>query len=133
MIDNPSAITAAHGAKVKISAHAEYLPDIKIPGGAAFCFGYQMTIANIGDAPLQLISRRWHITDGNGEIREVRGEGVIGKQPHIAPGYAFSYTSYVDLPTRTGSMNGVYLMKTEESQFDAEIPRFSLVVPGALH
>ena len=132
MIDNPSATTEAQGAKVKISVRAEYLPDVKTPGGA-FCFGYQITVANTGEIRFQLLSRRWEITDGDGETREVKGEGVVGKQPRIAPGYAFAYTSYVDLPTRAGSMTGIYRMETENGQFDAVIPRFSLAVPGAVH
>ncbi|MGI9306701.1 MAG: Co2+/Mg2+ efflux protein ApaG [Gammaproteobacteria bacterium] len=128
----PSITTAAGSAKVKITARAEYLPDIKIPGGA-FCFGYQITVANIGKVRLQLVSRRWEITDGDGETREVRGEGVVGKQPHISPGYAFTYTSYVDLSTPAGSMVGAYSMLAGDTRFNADIPRFSLAVPGAVH
>ena len=133
MEDNISAITTARASKVEVSVRAEHVPDVILPDGAYY-FGYQITIHNIGKTPFRLISRRWRITDGNGKTREISGEGVIGKQPRITPSYAFTYASYVDLPTPAGSMEGIYLMRTDEDdEFEAEIPRFSLYVPGKVH
>lgn len=128
-----SSVTEAADAKVKVSVWAEYMPEIKIAGDS-FCFAYQITIHNIGKTPFQLLARRWQITDGNGTTREISGEGVVGKQPRLPPAHAFTYASYVDLPTLAGSMSGAYLMRQDdERRFEAVIPCFSLFVPGAIH
>ena len=133
MEENISAITTARDAKVEVSVRTEHVPDIVLPGGAYY-FAYHITIHNIGKTPFRLISRRWRITDGNGEVREISGDGVVGKQPRITPSYAFTYASYVDLPTPAGAMEGVYLMRADDGdEFEAEIPRFSLRVPGKVH
>lgn len=128
-----SAVTAAEDAKVEVIARARYAPEIQIPG-ARYCFAYHITIRNIGEVPFRLLSRRWRITDGNGGSREVQGEGVVGEQPRLPPGRAYTYSSCADLPTPVGSMSGAYTMRTDDGQeFEAEIPRFSLQVPQKIN
>lgn len=124
---------AKSGAKTEVRVHSEYMPHIRLPQ-ARYCFAYHIVVRNIGATPLQLISREWKITDGNGETREVRGAGVVGEQPHIPPNADFAYTSYADLPTPAGSMTGFYTMRLPNGdEFAATIPTFSLVVPRRLH
>ncbi len=124
---------AAADAKTEVVARAEYAPEIQIPGGR-YCFVYRIVIRNIGGAAYRLLSRQWRITDGDGNAREIRGEGVVGEQPRIVPGGDFAYSSYADLPTPAGSMSGAYTMRLESGEeFEAKIPRFSLFVPGKVH
>ena len=124
---------AALGAKAEVVARAEYAPSIAMPG-ARYCFAYRIVIRNIGAAAFRLLSRRWRITDGDGDTREIRGDGVVGEQPRLEPGGDFAYTSYTDLPTPAGSMSGAYTMRTDDGEeFEAKIPRFSLIVPGKVH
>ena len=93
---------------------------------------YQITISNEGSEVVQLLRRHWRITDGHGQVEEVRGAGVIGEQPTILPGGAHTYSSFCPLPTEVGSMEGTYQMVTVEGKFfDVAIPAFPLVVPGA--
>ena len=128
-----SAVTAAADAKVEVSARSRHLPELQ-GGEGVYYFAYQITIRNIGGVAFQLLSRRWEITDGNGRVREIEGEGVVGERPRLSPSFAFAYGSYVDLPTPAGSMSGTYQMKTADgAMFDAAIPRFSLQVPTEVH
>jgi ApaG protein len=91
---------------------------------------YTVTISNQGDETVQLIGRHWVITDAEGRIEEVRGPGVVGHQPVLAPGKAFRYTSGCPLSTPYGSMHGVYEMVTADGEaFDAEIAPFELFEP----
>ena len=93
-----------------------------------------MIIKNIGEIGAQLVSRHWIITDGNNEIQEVRGLGVVGKQPLLQPGESFEYTSGSVLTTPIGTMKGSYQMVAEDgTHFSAEIPEFVLASPRALH
>ena len=132
-MDIISATTIAGDAKVEVGVRAEYMSRITVAEGV-YCFAYQITIHNIGKVAFQLISRHWKITDGNGKMREVSGEGVVGKQPRLPPSYAFSYTSYVDLPTPVGAMSGIYTMKVGNlGIFEAIIPCFSLFVPQKIN
>ena len=97
-------------------------------------FAYTITIRNIGAMPAQLLSRHWIITDGNNHVQEVRGPGVVGEQPLLAPGEQFEYTSGTALATPVGTMRGTYQMVAEDgTHFDAEIPEFTLSVPRVLH
>jgi ApaG protein len=92
-----------------------------------FVFGYYIRIENAGSETVQLLRRKWVITDGNGNVKEVDGEGVVGKQPVIRGGYAHEYNSYCVLETFEGSMEGTYLMERENGKtFPVEIPRFLL-------
>lgn len=119
---------------IQIFIETDFLEDQSNHGDERFVFAYTVTIENTGIAPTQLLSRRWVITDSNGKVEEVEGEGVIGEQPVIQPGEAFSYTSGAVLETDVGIMTGTYQMMDEEGQaFDANIPEFVLSVPRTLH
>jgi ApaG protein len=112
---------------IVVTVRTAYLADRSSPSESRFAFAYTVTIRNEGAEPAQLRSRHWIITDGNGEQQEVRGDGVVGEQPLIAPGQSFEYTSWCMLRTRSGSMRGSYQMvRPSGERFDAEIPAFWL-------
>ena len=97
-------------------------------------FAYTIRISNAGPEPVRLLQRHWIITDANGQVQEVRGEGVVGEQPRLAPGQAFEYTSGAVLATPVGSMRGSYQMIDENGEkFDATIPPFTLSVPRMIN
>lgn len=122
------------GADVRVAVVSRYLPEQSEPTAARFAFAYTVTIANAGAEPVQLLSRYWRITDGNAQVREVSGRGVVGELPHIAPGESFEYTSGAVLETDVGSMEGHYDMVTDSGRpFMAPIAAFLLARPGALH
>jgi ApaG protein len=99
-----------------------------------FVFAYTMTIHNVGSVPAKLLTRHWIITDANGRVQEVRGEGVVGEQPHLRPGEGFQYTSGTMLDTPVGTMRGSYQMLADDGvEFDAEIGTFTLSIPRVLH
>jgi ApaG protein len=99
-----------------------------------YVFSYTVTIRNTGSVAAQLISRHWVITDSSGKVQEVRGLGVVGEQPLLQPGEQFEYTSGTVIATAVGTMHGSYQMTTEDgTQFDAEIPPFTLSMPRVLH
>lgn len=111
-----------------------YIHERSEPDEDLYFFAYRVRISNVGEAPVQLLSRHWIITDGNGEVQEVEGPGVIGETPRLEPEQAFEYTSFCPLTTPVGSMHGTYRFVDEEQQsFDAEIAPFTLAVPGALN
>ncbi len=119
---------------IRVEAQGEYRPDRSAPGARRYLFTYTVRIDNQGSAPAQLISRHWIITDANGGVEEVRGEGVVGQQPRLAPGERFEYTSFCVLRTPFGSMRGSYRMEREDGAgFAAEIAAFTLAVPGSLN
>ena len=104
------------------------------PDTNRYVFSYTITIRNNSPAAAQLLNRHWIITNGQGEVEEVRGEGVVGKQPKLAPGEAFEYTSGAILKTPVGSMQGSYEFANEAgARFNVEIPAFSLSVPNLVH
>jgi len=116
------------------SVETEFLADQSDPDNQRWVFAYHITIRNAGTVSARLLTRHWVITDGEERVQEVHGEGVIGEQPHIAPGQAFSYTSGAILETEVGTMQGRYQMIAEDGTcFDAEVPAFTLAVPRALH
>lgn len=99
-----------------------------------YVFAYRITISNAASVPVQLIARHWIITDMNGGIQEVRGEGVVGEQPRLEPGQSFEYTSGVTLGTPVGTMRGSYQMVTQAGEaFDVPIAEFLLSIPRTLH
>jgi ApaG protein len=101
-------------------------------GGGRWFWAYTIEIANLGSEVVQLRSRHWRITDANGRTEEVRGAGVVGKQPVLKPGETFSYTSGCPLPTPSGIMVGTYQMQNETGEtFSIAIPAFSLDLPDA--
>lgn len=119
---------------IQIFVETDYIEDQSNSSEERFVFAYTITIENIGVSPAQLLARHWVITDSNGKIDEVEGDGVIGEQPVIQPGEAFSYTSGAILETDVGTMAGSYQMINEGGQpFDADIPEFVLSVPRTLH
>jgi ApaG protein len=117
---------------VRVSVRSEYLPHRSSPDERRYVFAYTVIIANEGDHQVQLRSRHWIITDGFGRVEEVRGKGVVGEQPTLAPGESFQYTSGCVLETPHGTMHGTYQMEQSDgSTFDAEISPFVLATPTA--
>ncbi len=116
------------------SVRVQYLPDqSELPDGP-FAFAYTVTIRNTGDVAAQLVARQWLITDAHGRVEEVRGLAVVGHQPLLKPGEPFEYTSWMRLPTPQGQMKGTFFCMTEDARpFEAAVPEFALVTPGALH
>ncbi len=119
---------------ITVSARTSFIPDQSDDSANRYVFSYTITIANTGQAPAQLISRHWLITDANDKVQEVRGLGVVGEQPFLKPGESFEYTSGTAIATPVGAMKGSYQMVAEDgTQFETEIPEFILAVPRVLH
>jgi len=119
---------------IKVAAQAFYLEEQSDPAQDRYVFAYTVLIQNQGNIAARLLSRHWIITDANNKIEEVRGEGVVGEQPHLCPGEGFQYTSGAILDTSVGSMQGSYQMVADDGvTFDAEIPPFVLSIPRTLH
>lgn len=119
---------------VRVKVSTRYIPDHSAPDEQRFVFAYDIIVRNEGNEPVQLLTRHWIITDGNGKTQEVRGEGVVGEQPVIPPGTEYRYTSGTLLNTEVGSMQGSFGMQTEDGvEFTAPIRPFTLAQPGALH
>jgi ApaG protein len=117
-----------------VSAIPQYLADQSAPDEDHYVFAYTVTIRNTGEVAGQLISRHWIITDAEGQVQEVRGEGVVGEQPVLQPGQSYEYTSGVPLPTPVGSMKGSYqCVAADGTKFEAPIPEFVLSMPRTLH
>jgi len=111
-----------------------YIESESSPEAGQYVFAYTITIKNEGTQAAQLLSRHWIITDANGQVEEVRGDGVVGEQPKLKPGEGFQYTSGTVLKTPVGTMTGSYHMVAEDgSSFDAPIPEFMLSSPRTLH
>jgi len=120
--------------RIEIHPMPQFIPDQSDPENDRYVFAYTITIKNVGSVPAQLISRHWIITDANNEVQEVRGIGVVGKQPLLQPGESFQYTSGSALTTPIGTMKGTYQMVAEDgTHFEAVIPEFVLATPRALH
>ena len=119
---------------VRVEVESQYAPERSQPFQNQWFFHYTVRISNEGDETVQLLSRHWIITDGNGHVEEVRGAGVVGEQPVLSPGESFEYTSGCQLKTSTGTMRGTYQMVTEDgSHFDVEIAPFALAEPYTVH
>ena len=120
--------------KLIIQSQVSYVAAESKPESNYYLFSYKIRITNQGAEAAQLISRHWIICDGFGHREEVRGPGVVGKQPRIPSGQSFEYESACPLTTSSGSMKGSYQMQLESGDlFDLEIPEFFLVAPQALH
>ncbi|MBV4548857.1 Co2+/Mg2+ efflux protein ApaG [Pseudomonas triticicola] len=120
--------------QVDVSVVTRYLPDQSQPEHDRFAFAYTITVQNNGKLAAKLLSRHWVITDGDGHVEEVRGEGVVGQKPLIAAGESHTYTSGTVMTTKVGTMQGTYQMLSDDGKrFDATIKPFRLAVPGALH
>jgi ApaG protein len=119
---------------IRVNVRARFVPERSRPMMNEFFFAYTIRISNEGRDTVQLVSRQWLIEDAEGHTEEVRGPGVVGEQPVLAPGEAFEYTSACPLSTPFGSMRGTYQMVTEGGErFDAEIARFQLAEPYSIH
>ncbi|HKJ83824.1 MAG TPA: Co2+/Mg2+ efflux protein ApaG [Mariprofundaceae bacterium] len=118
---------------IEVEAKPAFLDEQSDPEQGRYVFAYHITIHNRGRKTARLMHRHWHITDGNGKIDEVHGEGVVGEQPVIAPGERFAYSSFAILETPVGCMEGHYDMQAEDgTQFEAHIPLFSLAIPNMI-
>ena len=119
---------------IAIDVATNYIDDQSEPDSDRYVFAYTITISNNGELPARLISRHWVITDANGKVQEVTGDGVVGEQPHLNPGEVFRYSSGAVLETPVGAMQGLYRMEADNGvNFDAPIAPFTLAVPGLLH
>ena len=120
--------------RIRVSAETTYVPDQSDPGSRRYVFAYTITILNEGSEAAKLMKRHWIVTDANGKVQEVRGDGVVGEQPHLAPGQGYRYSSGAILETPVGTMQGSYEMLADGgTPFDAPIAPFRLAVPGVLH
>lgn len=125
MIDSP---------RVCVQVQSVYVESQSSPDDERFVFAYTVTIRNLGRTPVQLLSRYWRITNGNGRETEVQGEGVVGVQPHIAPGDEYQYTSGAVIETPLGTMQGHYQMVDDQGNaFTIDIPVFRLAVSTLIH
>lgn len=130
----PRTASATTTRGIRIEVRSEFLPERSAPRDGSYLFQYDVRISNVGSETAQLISREWIITNADGEVERVKGPGVIGEQPVLAPGASFEYTSYCPLKTAVGSMQGSYQMVTADGErFDAAISPFTLAVPNALN
>lgn len=119
---------------IEVSVESRYVPERSEPDQQQWFFAYTVQIRNVGTETAQLVSRHWVITDANGEVEEVRGPGVVGEQPILAPGETFEYTSACPLGTAFGTMHGSYRMVARSGEeFDVEIAAFTLAEPHAVH
>ena len=120
--------------QLQVIVQPRYLPEQSDPSAGQYAFAYTVRITNAGTVPTQVVSRHWIITDGHGQVREVKGLGVVGHQPLLAPGQSFEYTSGSQMPTPAGTMHGSYFCVAEDGErFEAPIAPFALTVPSALH
>jgi ApaG protein len=121
-------------AGIRVQVTTTFLADRSSPREGQYLFAYTIRISNVGEETAQLLSRHWIITDAEGEVQEVRGAGVVGEQPVLAPGMTYEYTSYCPLKTNVGTMQGSYTMvRPNGEQFEARIAPFTLAVPNALN
>jgi ApaG protein len=120
--------------RIRVDVITSYVEDQSSPPESRFVFSYTITIRNEGSVPARLLTRHWVITDANGKVQEVAGEGVVGEQPHLLPGQGFRYSSGAILETPVGAMQGSYRMVADDGQqFDAPIAPFTLAMPGLLN
>jgi ApaG protein len=119
---------------IRVEVETTYLEEQSDPKERRFVFSYTITIRNEGRVPAKLLARHWVITDANGKVQEVRGDGVVGEQPHLKPGQGFRYSSGAVIETPVGAMQGSYQMIGDDGErFDASIAPFRLAMPGVLH
>lgn len=129
---NPDKIVKPYDLTVSVAPR--FMPEQSDPAEQQYVFAYTVRITNTGHRPVQVISRHWIITDGNQQVHEVRGLGVVGQQPLLAPGETFEYTSGCPLPTPVGTMRGSYHCVGENGiPFEVPISEFVLAMPRTLH
>src|ERR1700722_5781672 len=118
--------------RIEVTVKPNFMPERSSAEKRQYFWSYTIVITNSGQETVQLRTRRWIITDASGRTQEIRGEGVIGEQPVLAPGERFEYTSFVPLPTASGFMTGSYQMVTDSGErFEIDVPTFSLDSPEA--
>lgn len=117
---------------ITVSVESQYLPEHSNPRGRKYIFGYHISIENGSPNTVQLLRRKWYITDGTGTMREVEGDGVVGRQPIIAPGDSHEYLSFCNLSTEVGKMSGYYTMirTSDGTELVVEIPEFQMFTPS---
>ncbi len=119
---------------ITVDVETQYIAEQSDPDDQRYVFSYTITIRNEGSVPAKLLTRHWVITNADGKTQEVRGEGVVGEQPHLKPGEGFRYTSGTVLETPVGTMQGSYQMLADDGiKFDAEIAPFTLSIPHSIH
>lgn len=120
--------------EISVSTRVKFVPDQSDAERSRYVFAYTIRITNTGTVTARLLTRHWIITDANGEVQEVKGDGVIGEQPLLKPRESFEYTSGTAIATAVGTMRGSYQMIADDGvRFDAPIPEFTLSVPRVLH
>jgi ApaG protein len=120
--------------RMAVQVESRYLEEHSDPGDDRFVFAYRVVIQNTGRVAARLLARHWIITDGQGQVEEVRGDGVVGEQPYLRPGESFRYTSAAVIQTPVGSMHGSYRMRADDgTEFDAPITAFTLAMPHTRH
>lgn len=120
--------------RIHVAVQVRHLADQSDEADDRYVFSYTITITNQGSHPVQLLERHWIITDSNNHVQEVRGKGVVGEQPVIAPGQKYEYSSGTVLATQVGTMSGSYRMQVVDGgEFSVPIPQFVLSVPRTLH
>ena len=130
----PTTTSVALTDGIRVSVVSKYIAEQSVPRVGRYVWSYTIRIANEGTAPARLLTRHWIITDGLGKLEEVKGPGVVGEQPRIAPGETFQYTSGCMLATARGTMHGTYQMVRDDGAgFDAEIAKFALELPMSLN
>jgi ApaG protein len=128
MTDGPS------NPRIRVEVETAYVEEQSDPRDKRFVFSYTITIRNEGQVPARLLTRHWIITDANGNVKELRGDGVVGEQPYLKPGQGFRYSSGAVIETPVGTMQGSYQMMADDGlHFDALIAPFRLAMPGVLH
>jgi ApaG protein len=126
--------STAESPKIRVDVETAYIEEQSDPRDKRFVFSYTITIRNEGSTPARLLTRHWIITDANGNVKETRGDGVVGEQPYLKPGQGFRYSSGAVIETPVGTMQGSYQMVADDGQrFDAPIAPFRLAMPGVLH
>ncbi len=119
---------------IRVRVTSQYLENQSSPMSRRYVFAYTVEITNVGDTTAQLVTRHWIIENAEGRVEEVKGPGVVGNTPNLAPGERFEYTSGAVLTTPRGSMRGTYQMvRPDDSQFDAVVARFALEQPYSLN
>ena len=133
-MNTPKTTSSATTEGVLVQVRSQFLEEQSQPAIRRFVFAYEITITNNGSEVVQLESRHWIITDGVGDVQEVKGPGVVGEQPVLSPGESFRYTSGAVLPTARGTMRGTYQMhRGDGAQFNAEVAEFLLERPYSLN
>ncbi|WP_100752540.1 Co2+/Mg2+ efflux protein ApaG [Vibrio salilacus] len=119
---------------IKVQVHSKYIPEQSYPDAKRYVFAYLITIKNLSQQTVQLLGRRWLITDADGKQMTIEGEGVVGQQPHIDVGDEYTYNSGTVIETPVGVMQGQYILQDSEgNEFIAEIDPFRLAIPNILN